>query len=108
MDTDASFFVCRPARRRFCREQVAYEKNTRELNEFSHALNCATDWKCRWKAKQYQSKEPQRSSNSKGNGLGSHFVPGAVPAKQPKTNGCTSVINYSGGVVHQRAPTTKK
>src|SRR5215472_10968828 len=29
-----------------CREQVAHEKHASELDEFSHALNCAADWKC--------------------------------------------------------------
>ncbi len=100
---------CRPlVGRRACRGPAAHETHARELDEFSHALNCAADWKCRWKAKQDQSEEPQRGCNSKGEGLGSQFVPGAVTAKQQKTKGCASVVDKSGGVVYQRAPTAKK
>ena len=87
---------------------MAHEKNACELDEFSRALNCTADWKCRLKTKQDQSDEPQRSSNSKRYGLGFHFVSGAVPAKEQKTQGCTSVVDDSGGVVQERAPTAKK
>jgi hypothetical protein len=87
---------------------VAHDKHARELDQFRHALNCAANWKCRWKAKQDQSQEPQRSSNSEAYGLGSHFVPGAVPAKHQKTKGCASVVDKSRSIVHQSSPTAKK
>jgi len=87
---------------------VAHEKYASELDKFSHPLNCAADWKCRWKAKQHHTEEPQGSSNSKGNGLGFHFPPDGVSAKQQETKGFASVVENSGGVVHQRAPTAEK
>ena len=93
---------------RSCRKQVANEEHAGELDKFSQALNCAPDWKCRGKGKKGQSEEPQRSSNSKGNGLGLHLVSGTAPAEQQKAQCRASVIDKSGGVVHLRAPTAKK
>jgi len=103
-----SFICLLELGRRSCREQVAHEKHARELDEFSQALNGAADWKCRRKPKQDRSEEPECRSNSKRNGLGSHFVPGTGPAKQQKTKSCASVVYKSGRIVRQRAPTTKK